>query len=241
MRAGFAAAAVTLSLGAAKAGAQVSIYTSLPMKGSSAATGKSILNAQKFALAQSGGKAGALTVTLKALGDSTSKSNTYDPRLCATNPLKASEDPTTVAYLGDFGTNCDAISAPVTNELQLAQISAGSTLAALTRNGNQFRVGNPRNYLRVIGADHLQATAIVKELRRRNVKSIFAVGNADEYGDFLSGAVSARARARTSAAGTRTGSPGVCARRRPSTSCGAGSRRAAAPPSSTRSAASRRR
>jgi branched-chain amino acid transport system substrate-binding protein len=52
-------------------------------------------------------------------------------------------DPTSIAYIGEFDSGASAISIPILNETQIAQISPSDTAIGLTRDGPGADLGEP--------------------------------------------------------------------------------------------------
>ena len=65
----------------------LTVYASLPLQGPGAADARSVLNAEKLALIEAGGRVGELTVRLVALDDSTAQRKGWDPGTTAANAI----------------------------------------------------------------------------------------------------------------------------------------------------------
>ena len=106
-------------------GDTLTIFSSLPLQGPHAAQSQSIVNAEKLALREAGGKVGDFKVNFASADDATAGGDQagWDPDKTAENARKAVENTRTIAYLGDFDSGATAISLPITNEAGFAQVS----------------------------------------------------------------------------------------------------------------------
>ncbi len=107
-------------------GNQLTIYSSLPLQGPSAAISRQIVGGEKLALADAGGHVGRYTISYALRDDSSATSGEWDPDVTAANAKAAAQDPTTIAYLGDFNSGATAISLPLTNAAGILQVSPAS-------------------------------------------------------------------------------------------------------------------
>ena len=82
-------------------GSQLTIYSSLPLQGPSAAISQQIVNGEKLALADAGGRAGPFKIGYVSLDDANPTSGRWNPGVTATNAKTAAQDTSTIAYLGD--------------------------------------------------------------------------------------------------------------------------------------------
>jgi branched-chain amino acid transport system substrate-binding protein len=99
---------------AAPAAAQqpLTIYSSLPLVGAQGASVEDVLLSEQLALEQAGGRAGQFPVRLVSLNDGTQQAGTWDPSRVSANARRAAEDPSAIAYVGDFNSSASAISLP---------------------------------------------------------------------------------------------------------------------------------
>jgi ABC-type branched-subunit amino acid transport system substrate-binding protein len=103
-------------------GNSLSVYASEP-PGVAGQQSSDTLAAEQLALTQAGGQAGKFKVRLVRLHG----------RELSDNARSAIEDKTSIAYLGELVPGSSAISVPITNELDLLQVSPGDTASYLTR------------------------------------------------------------------------------------------------------------
>jgi branched-chain amino acid transport system substrate-binding protein len=183
------------SNGGSVKGDSLMIYSSLPLQGPEGERAKSILNAEKLALKDAGGKAGNFKVNFSFVDDSTGSNATakWNPDLVADNARKAVEDLRTIAYLGELDSEASAVSIPITNEAGFAQVSPGSTAVGLTKLVPGAEKGEPdkfyptakRNFARVVPADDVEAPAAAAWARKLGAHGVFVLGDRSAEGDGL--------------------------------------------------------
>jgi branched-chain amino acid transport system substrate-binding protein len=199
----------------------LTIYSSMPLRGKDgkAARATSIVNGEKLALAQSGGKAGDYEVKFVSL-DSEKKPGEKDPAAIAAavgdNARRAVQDGTTIAYLGDLEDRGSAVSIPILNQANILQISPTNTYVGLTRVQNaepgepdKYYPSGRRTYGRIIPADHIQAGAQAAYQTDEGCTSTYIVHGQDVYGSGIATAVAAElAKADVTVAGNDEIDPG---------------------------------
>ena len=167
-------------------GDTLTVYSSLPLQGPHARQSRSILAAEKLALKQAGGKAGAFKVKLVSRDDSEagdSGSARWTPGKTSDNANDAAEDSRTIAYLGDLDSSASAISIPVTNKAGFVQISPASAAVGLTKLVPGADAGEPdkyypegdRTFARVVPADDVQAAAAARWAKALGSRRVFLV------------------------------------------------------------------
>jgi len=196
-----AAAAVTAGCGEEQSrggrvpGDTLTIFSSLPLQGPHAEQARSIVNAEKLALREAGGKAGEFKINFASADDATAGGERvgWDPDKTAENARKAVENTRTIAYIGDFESAATAISLPITNEAGFAHVSPASTAVGLTKFVPGAEAGEPdkfypsgdRSFGRVVPADDVQASAAAGWTRRLGARSVFLIGDKSVEGDGL--------------------------------------------------------
>jgi branched-chain amino acid transport system substrate-binding protein len=183
------------SRGGTVPGDTLTIFTSLPLQGPRAPQARSIINAEKLALRDSGGKVGEFKINFAAADDSTSGGDTvgWDPDKTAENARKAFENTRTIAYIGELDSGATAVSLPITNEAGFAQVSPGSTAVGLTKflpgaekgEPDKFYPSGKRTFARVVPADDVQASAAAGWTRSLGARSVFLIGDKSLEGDGL--------------------------------------------------------
>jgi branched-chain amino acid transport system substrate-binding protein len=176
-------------------GDSLMIYSSLPLQGPEGERSKSILNAEKLALKDAGGKAGSFKINFSVVDDSAGSDGTakWTPDLVANNARKAVEDLRTIAYLGELDSEASAVSIPITNEAGFAQVSQGSTAVGLTKLVPGAEKGEPdkfyptarRNFARVVPADDVEASAAAGWAKKLGARGVFVLGDRSAEGDGL--------------------------------------------------------
>src|SRR4051812_19850040 len=115
-------------------GSTLTIYTSLPLHGVSAAAGRAVAAAERMALSDAGARAGGRRLRLVVLDNADpTKGVTWDPASVERNAKRAAKDPTTIAYIGELDFGGSAVSVPVTNGKGILQVSPGDGLTSLTQ------------------------------------------------------------------------------------------------------------
>jgi branched-chain amino acid transport system substrate-binding protein len=178
------------------AGDTLTIYSSMPLQGPHKTQAQSIINAEKLALKQAGGKAGEYKVNFASRDDSTageSEAPGWSPGRTADNAAKAAQDSRTIAYLGEFDSGASAVSVPITNEAGFVQLSPASTALGLTREGPGTDVGEPekfypsdeRTFARVVPSDDVQASAAARWAKELGARRAFLVDDKSVEGQGL--------------------------------------------------------
>jgi branched-chain amino acid transport system substrate-binding protein len=169
-------------------GNQLTVYSSLPLQGPSAAISQQIVGGEKLALADAAGHVGRFTVSYVSLDDSSPTSGEWDPGVTAANAKAAAQDRTTIAYLGDFNSGATAISLPLTNAAGILQVSPGSPYVGLTSSldagqgePERFYLAGKRTFGRVAPGDPVQAAAQVALLRRLGVRRLYVLADEDPF------------------------------------------------------------
>ena len=169
-------------------GKQLTIYSGLPLQGPSAAISQEIVGGEKLALADAGGHVGPLTVSYVSLDDSNATTGKWDPGVTAANAKAVAQDPTTIAYLGDYNSGATAVSLPLINAAGILQVSPASPYVGLTSaldagqdEPERFYPTGRRTFGRVAPGDPVQAAAQVALLRRLGVRRLYVVADQDPF------------------------------------------------------------
>jgi branched-chain amino acid transport system substrate-binding protein len=170
----------------------LTIYSSLPLQGDSRPQSEDVVNGEKMALAEAGGKVGKFTIKYSSLDDSTAATGKWDPGQTSADARKAAQDASTIAYLGEFNSGGSAISIPILNEANILQISPSNTYVGLTRaegadkgEPDKYYPAGKRTYGRVVPADHIQAAAQVTYQKDQGCKKVYIVNDKEVYGKGL--------------------------------------------------------
>src|SRR4051812_31552672 len=124
----------------------VTVYSSVPLQGASRTQSEAIVNGAKLALEQAGGKAGDFTVKYTSLDDSTAQAGSWTAEAESANARKASQDKSTVAYLGTLNSGAAKVSIPLLGEAGIGMVSPANTYLGLTKGGPGAEPGEPEKY-----------------------------------------------------------------------------------------------
>jgi branched-chain amino acid transport system substrate-binding protein len=186
-------------------GTQLSVFSSLPQRGPLHAVAADVLDAERLALAQDGGRVGRYGVRLVALDASTPDAGRSDPAQISQNARRAARSPRTVAYLGELATGSSAISIPLLNEAGILQVSPLDTAMAYTTRSLAV-AGSPeryypklrdlgRTFARVVPSDRTQVVALLADMRRSGVRRLAILTDEDPSGRALATYLRAKAGA----------------------------------------------
>lgn len=169
-------------------GNQLTIYSSLPLQGVSGGVSQQIVNGEKLALYQAGGRVGAFKVSYDSQDDSNTSTGEWDPSVTAANAKTAANDPSTIAYLGDYNSAATAISLPLINAAGILQISPGSPYGGLTSSlyagqdePERFYPTGKRNFARLEPGDRAQARAQILVMRALGVSKVYVIDDQDPF------------------------------------------------------------
>jgi branched-chain amino acid transport system substrate-binding protein len=167
----------------------LTIYSSLPLQGDSRPQSTDVVNGEKLALEEAGGKVGKFTIKYVSLDDATAAAGKWDPGQTSADARKAAQDPSTIVYLGEFNSGASAISIPILNEANTLQISPSNTYVGLTRSEgadkgepDKYYPAGKRTFGRVVPADHIQAAAQVTYQKDQGCKKTYILNDKEVYG-----------------------------------------------------------
>lgn len=179
--------------GGSTGGTNLTIYSSLPLQGTSRGQSEAVIQGEKLALKQvaPGNKIGKFTIKYVSLDDSTAQNpGTADEGQTAQNARKAVQDKSTIYYLGEFNSGGTKVSLPILNQANIPQISPSNTYVGLTTNDPGSEAGEPnkyyptgkRTYARVVPRDTIQGAALVQTLKDDGCKSVTLWDDKTTYG-----------------------------------------------------------
>jgi branched-chain amino acid transport system substrate-binding protein len=171
-------------------GKTVTIYSSMPLQGASRASTADLVDGEKLALEQAGGKAGDIKVKFQSLDDSTAQAGTWTAEAASANARKAAQDKSTAAYLGEFNSGASAVTIPILNEAGVPQISPANTGVGLTTNKPGATPGEPdkyyptgtRTYTRIVPIDTIQGAALATIMKQDGCTKLAIVNDKEVYG-----------------------------------------------------------
>jgi branched-chain amino acid transport system substrate-binding protein len=169
-------------------GNQLTVYSSLPLQGPSGAVSQQIVGGEKLALHDAGGQVGPFKVNYVSMDDSNPTSGQWDPGVTASDAKTAADDPSTIAYLGDYNSAATAISLPLINAAGIVQVSPASPYGGLTSSlyagqdePERFYPTGRRNFARLQPGDQAQARAQVGLMRGLGVRSVYVLDDQDPF------------------------------------------------------------
>jgi len=174
-------------------GNTLTIYSSLPLQGTSRGQSTAVINGERLALEElaPGGKLGKYTIKYVSLDDSTAQNpGTADEGQTAQNARKAAADDTTIFYLGEFNSGGTKVSLPILNKGGIPQISPANTYVGLTTDDPGSEPGEPqkyyptgkRNYARVVPRDTIQGAALVSTMKEDGCNAVTLWNDGSTYG-----------------------------------------------------------
>jgi branched-chain amino acid transport system substrate-binding protein len=171
-------------------GSTLTVYSSLPRQGASRVQTLAIEDGAKLALKQAGNKAGNFKIKYVPLDDSTAAAGQWDAKPTSANARRASQDKSTIAYIGEYNSGASAISIPILNEGGIPQVSPANTAVGLTKKEPGTEPGEPdkyyptgdRTYVRVVPRDTIQGAAIATLMKEEGCKSVYIVNDREVYG-----------------------------------------------------------
>jgi len=184
-------------------GDTLTIYSSLPLQGTSKPQSEAVIDGERLALEQAGGKVGKFKINYVSLDDSTAQNpGTADEAQTAQNARKAIQDETTIFYLGEFNSGGSKISIPLLNKANIPQISPSNTAVGLTTDRPGADPGEPtkyypaqkRTYARIVPTDIIQGAALATIMKEDGCKSVHIFNDKTTYGAGLARNVEASAK-----------------------------------------------
>jgi branched-chain amino acid transport system substrate-binding protein len=177
--------------GGTAAGTTLTIYSSLPLQGTSRGQSGAVINGERLALDDVGSKVGRYKIKYVSLDDSTAQNpGTADEGKTAQNARQAIRDKSTIFYLGEFNSGGTKVSLPILNKANIPQISPSNTYIGLTTNEPGSEPGEPnkyyptgkRTYARVVPRDKIQGAALVSVMKEDGCKTVTLWNDKSTYG-----------------------------------------------------------
>ena len=113
--------------------ASLTIYVSAPLTGPGRADGQEVADGARRALDGAGGQAGGFEIVAEFLDVAGRNETRFDPVTAADNARTATEDSTTIAYIGEVDSGASRTSVPITNSAGILQVAPGSGASDLVR------------------------------------------------------------------------------------------------------------
>lgn len=169
-------------------GTQLTVYSSLPLQGPSAAIARQIEGGEKLALSDAGGQIGAYRVSYDSLDDVNPKNGQESPGESSAAAKQAAQDTSTIAYLGDYGSEATAISLPLINEAGILQVSVSAPYVGLTSSEDagqdepgRFYPSHKRNFVRLQPGDQAQAEAQARLMRSLGLRRVYVLDDQNPF------------------------------------------------------------
>ncbi len=164
------------------------VYTAMPTGDSSDPAGRDIVSAEKMALAERDGRAGAFAVRL-VVDPSADAEGIPSPKLAAQAARDAARSDRSLAFIGGFTSGETAAAAPILNRAGIVQVTPTSTASALTAvipgTNKPLPSTAPsglRTLVRIPPSDRVQAKAIIAYMREEGVDTMVIAADDGLYG-----------------------------------------------------------
>jgi branched-chain amino acid transport system substrate-binding protein len=169
-------------------GAQLAVYSSLPLQGSSTPTSQQIVGGEKLALADARGRAGRFKIAFSSLDDANPATGRWDPGVTSSNAKTAAQDTATIAYIGDFDSGATAISLPLINGAGIMQVSPSSPYVGLTESleagqdepGRFYPTGR-RTFARLVPGNQVEAAAQARLMAQLGIHRVYVLDDQEAF------------------------------------------------------------
>ena len=104
----------------------LTVYVSAPLSGPAGPEGRDVADGARLALADAGGEAGGTQVVAEYLDVAGRNESRSDPVAAGRNARAATEDSTSIAYIGELDSATSRTSVPITNSAGILQVAPGS-------------------------------------------------------------------------------------------------------------------
>jgi branched-chain amino acid transport system substrate-binding protein len=170
------------------------IASDLPLQGTGSELPLEMTDAIRFVLQRDHFRAGRFTLGYQACDDSlVAPRGPPNEVRCAANARAFADDPSVIAVIGPFFSDCAAIEIPIANRAThgpLAMIAPAATAVGLTHGGPGAAPGEPgryyptgrRNFARVIPPDNVQGAADAMLARTLGADRVFVLDDPTLYG-----------------------------------------------------------
>ncbi len=193
--------------GSTAEGTTLTIYSSLPLQGTSKEQSEAVIQGERLALKEVNNKVGKFNLKYVSLDDSTAQNpGTADEGQTAQNARKAVQDKSTIFYLGEFNSGGTKVSLPILNKAGIPQISPSNTYQGLTQSAppgtepgepDKYYPAGTKTYARVVPADDIQGAALVTVMKEDGCKSVNIFNDKTTYGAGLARNIESAAKAQS--------------------------------------------
>jgi ABC-type branched-subunit amino acid transport system substrate-binding protein len=146
---------------------KLTIYVSAPLTGLAADEGRDVADGAKLALSDAGGEAAGLPIKAVVLDVAEGGDLRWDPVAAGDNARSATEDSTSIAYIGELDSAAARTSVPITNSAGLLQVAPGSGATDLVVAESfddsvpeEIQATGERTFARVLPSDRVVAEAL---------------------------------------------------------------------------------
>ncbi len=167
------------------------IASDLPLQGALRPLSVQMVQAIKLELKKMHYKIGKYTVQYVSCDDSTAAKGSWDPQTCTNNANSYKTVSNLLGVIGTYNSGCAEIIAPILNRAPgggIPMVSPANTYVGLTKPSGvagepqkYFPTGK-RNYARVAVPDNFQGAADALYLKKKGVKRVYVLNDAEAYG-----------------------------------------------------------
>jgi branched-chain amino acid transport system substrate-binding protein len=177
----------------------------MPLRGPEGDEGRDVARGARLALEDQHSRVGKLEIRAVYLDDTSGQGQRarWSQAVAAANARKASQDSTSIAYIGDFDSGATRSSLPITNEAHLLQVSPASSavdlvqpfLGAGDQVPDQVQPTEQRTFGRVIPSDEAQARTGAVWAKRLHSTGVMVVRGGTSYDKVMASAFQEETRA----------------------------------------------
>jgi branched-chain amino acid transport system substrate-binding protein len=172
-------------------GRTLTIWVSVPLDGAAAVSGEAVVRGAALALRDHGARIGRYRIVMHHLDDSDPTTDRWDPGQTAGDARIATQEPSTIGYIGELNSGASAVSIPLLNAAAVAEISPESTAVGLTSDAAGANAGEPQKYyptgertfVRVAPSDLVQASVQISLQRQYGCSATFVLQDGEVDGD----------------------------------------------------------
>ncbi len=172
-------------------GRTLTIWVSVPLDGAAAASGEAVVRGAALALRDAGSRIGRYRIVMHHLDDSDPTTDRWDPGQTAGDARIATQEPSTIGYIGELDSGASAVSIPLLNSVGIAEISPGSTAVGLTSDAPGANAGEPQKYyptgmrtfVRLPPSDLAQANVQISLQRQDGCNATYVLEDGEVDGD----------------------------------------------------------
>jgi len=171
---GLAGCGTTGATGVNVTGKTLTIYASQPPGTTGGQAAVDVIDAERLAFKQAGGKVGSFALTFHVL----------HAQELSEHARQAIQDQTAIAYLGEIEPGTSQISVQITNQLDLLQVSPTDTAIYLTQSTPAYPSSSSyhQTFARVVPTTAQEAQAIVSKMQALHASSVYIESDGSPYG-----------------------------------------------------------